>query len=68
MGTDTYIRIWRRFNNYTGSKEVINDLREQYRLRNFESDYSSNRENNAEEHMKDMPLLLDIGFKAGEII
>ena len=64
MGTDTIIRIWRRFNNKIGSQEEIIALREQYKLRNAADDWTSEKENHAAEHEKDMPILLEHGFKA----
>ena len=64
MGIDTYFRVWRRFNKKTGSAEEIAALREQYKLRNAAEDWSSEKENHAAEHEKDMPILLEQGFKA----
>ena len=64
MGTDTVIRVWRRFNNKVGSPEEISALKEQYKLRNAAEDWSSEKENHAIEHEKDMPILLEQGFKA----
>ena len=64
MGIDTIIRVWRRFNNKVGSQEEISALKEQYKLRNAAEDWSSEKENHAAEHEKDMPILLEYGFKA----
>lgn len=65
MGTDTFIRVWRRFNNKFGSAEEIATLKEQYKLANAAEDWSFEKENHATEHERDMPILLEHGFKVG---
>lgn len=64
MGTDTFIRVWRRFNDKIGSQREISALREQYKLRNEANDLSLKKI----DHEQDMPNLLEHGFKANALL
>lgn len=64
MGTDTCFRVWRKYNTKDAALAEYDALKEEYRLKNEKDDWREDKASRASEHAKDIPILLERGFKA----